>query len=325
MYLAEATLDDLLQKVICALLTNGKQIAPRRGKAVEITGALLRLTNPRARLSRTERKGHVFSCLGELLWYLAGSDSLDFIAYYVPAYKDNSDDGRKIHGAYGPRLLKMRGNNQVRNVITVLRRRPDSRRAVVQLFDSKDIASWHRDIPCTCSLQFMVRRGRLLMFTSMRSNDAYLGLPHDVFAFTMLQEIIARSLGVDVGTYTHAVGSLHLYAQHKAFAKQYLNEGWQPTVAMPPMPVGNPWPSIEKVVRSERVIRAGRAVDVSTLRLPPYWADLVRLLQVFRASKVGDVEAIERIKGHMSAALYDQYIDDRRTIAEVRAADGRRR
>jgi thymidylate synthase len=37
------------------------------------------------------------------------------------------------------------------------------------------------------------------MVTTMRSNDAYLGLPHDVFCFTMLQEIIARSLGREIG------------------------------------------------------------------------------------------------------------------------------
>jgi len=40
-------------------------------------------------------------------------------------------------------------------------------------------------------MQFMVRRRRLHLLTNMRSNDAFIGLPHDIFAFTMLQEIMA--------------------------------------------------------------------------------------------------------------------------------------
>ena len=50
------------------------------------------------------------------------------------------------------------------------------------------------------------------MLTYMRSNDAYWGLPHDVFAFTMLQEILARSLTLELGTYKHAVVLLAVHA-----------------------------------------------------------------------------------------------------------------
>jgi thymidylate synthase len=84
-------------------------------------------------------------------------------------------------------------------VIELLGNRPTSRRAVIQIFNAEDIAAIHREIPCTTTLQFFVRNERLDMVTTMRSNDAYLGLPHDVFCFTMLQEIIARSLGREIG------------------------------------------------------------------------------------------------------------------------------
>ena len=60
----------------------------------------------------------------------------------------------------------------------------------------------------------------------MRLNDALVGLPHDVFCFTMLQEIVARSLSVELGGYKHAVGSLHLYKTHVDAAHQFLEEGW---------------------------------------------------------------------------------------------------
>jgi thymidylate synthase len=312
MYIAEKTLDDVLRAVLSKLLRSKNRIRPTKGSATELTGVLLKITQPRARLSRSEMKGTLFSCLGELLWYLARTNDLKLISYYLPDYKQFSDDGKTVYGGYGPRLFKMRGHNQIANIIALLKRKSHSRQAVVQLFDASDLAKKHKDIPCTCTLQFMIRRGRLLMCTYMRSNDAFLGLPHDVFAFTMLQEIVARSLQVELGTYNHAVGSLHLYKKHRSNARTYVKEGWQPTTPMPPMPTADPWSSIRKVVGAERDIRCGRKAAMSNLRLNGYWQDLVRLLQVYRCFKRQDGDEISRLKGKMSTRLYDPYIDEKK-------------
>jgi thymidylate synthase len=319
MYITAGTLDDLLHRVISKLLTTKNRTKPTRGEAAELTGVLLRITNPRARLSRTEKKGVLFSCLGELLWYLAKTNDVRFISYYVPRYKDESDDGRTVHGGYGPRLFNMKGHNQVANILTLLRKNPDSRRAVIQLFDAADIARKHKEIPCTCTLQFMIRHRRLYMFTNMRSNDAFIGLPHDVFAFTMLQEIMARSLGLELGTYKHAVGSLHLYEQHRESAQQYLEEGWQATVVMPPMPLTDPWNSIRRVLTAEHAIRRRGSMAIPDLSLDMYWADLVRLLQIYRHFKKGGSKEIARLKRKMSSHIYDTYIEQKRQRANKRS------
>lgn len=305
------TLDDLLRGLIPKLLKSKNYIKPSRGNATELLGVLLELTNPRARLSLTESKGRLSSCLGELLWYLAKSKNLQFITYYLSHYQKESDDGRTVYGGYGPRLFGMRRINQVGNVIELLRKKRDSRRVVIQLFDAADIARKHKEIPCTCTLQFMIRGHRLHMFTNMRSNDLFLGLPHDFFAFTMLQEIIARTLRVEIGTYKHAVGSLHLYEEHRSSARQYLKEGWQSTTApMPHMPTANPWPSLRKVVKAERAIRSGQQITISPLRLHPYWQDLVRLLQIYRNFKQNESDQIRKLRARMSVHIYDSYIDD---------------
>ncbi len=309
MYIPAPTLDDLLRKVFERLLKSANRINPSRGPATELPGVLLKVANPRARLSRTETRGKAFSCLGELLWYLAKTNDLGFISYYLKDYEKDSDDGQTIFGGYGPRLFDMRGNNQVDNVIALLEKKRDSRQAVIQLFDASDIAEEHKDIPCTCTLQFMKRGGRLHMFTNMRSNDAFLGLSHDVFAFTMLQEIVARAVGVELGTYKHAVGSLHLYDEHRENAERYIDEGWQSTVSMPAMPDGDPWPSITRLLEAEADIRNGRDIQISRLGLDPYWADLVRLLQIFGNYKAGDTRAIERLKKEMSYDIYKVFID----------------
>ncbi|KVT08107.1 thymidylate synthase [Burkholderia sp. MSMB1078WGS] len=329
MYLTADTIDDLLNKVYRRLLRKrgAGDIVPTKGAITEINGALLLLKNPRARLSQSERKNTVFSCLGEFLWYLSGSDRLDFIQYYIKTYSEFSDDDETIFGAYGPRLFGSdNAPNQVQNVIRTLQASAPSRRAVIQLFHGEDLAKnlekRRKDLPCTCTLQFTVRDHQLHAMVMMRSNDAFMGLPHDIFAFTMLQELIARSLGVEVGQYKHAVGSLHLYVTDTQSVFDYLDEGYQERVSMPHMPAGDPWPTVVKVLQAERQVRQGKQPKLDDL--PPYWADLVRLLQVYRHSRKGarqtDREKLVDIKEQMTTNVFDIHIAKRQRQAPAPSA-----
>jgi thymidylate synthase len=247
-----------------------------------------------------------------LAWYLAASDDAEFISYYIPDYRKEAEIDGTVRGAYGPRMFSAAWHNQFENVVALLRRKSTSRQAVIQLFDHRDLAGTYKDIPCTCSLQFMIRDDRLNLTASMRSNDVFKGLPHDVFSFTMIQEVMARTLGLELGTYTHFASSLHLYDEQDDRAKCLLAEGIQGTVgaAMPPMPVSTEslWPSINAFLRAEAAIREGREVDAGGELLDPYWQDLVRLLRVFRHSKNDDCEAMALIRSQMSCRFYDDYI-----------------
>lgn len=313
MYVRADSLDDLLAKIYRQLLLRGTRIEPTKGAAHEIYGVLLKLSAPRLRLSRTESRGILFSCLGELLWILAGSNALDFIKYYIAEYEKSSDDDQTIHGAYGPRMFGKRPNNQLARVISSLKMKPDSRQAVVQLFDRRDTLEYHSDIPCTCAMQFVIRDRRLHMLTSMRSNDAWLGLPHDVFAFTMIQELVARSLGVELGEYRHSVGSLHLYERDAKKAIRYLDEGWQPRRPMPSMPIGDPWASVRSLLSFEEAVRGGDASATDPRKLmDPYWADLATLLVIHKAGKMtGNHNEIKRLKRRLSNDVYAMYINKR--------------
>src|SRR5436190_16801342 len=111
MTISAATLDDLLRHVLDRLLRKGVRVKASRGWNRELLGVALKLTNPRARLSHTEKKGTVFSGLGELAWYLAGSNDAKFVSYYIRRYDKDSEEDGTIHGAYGPRLFRMRGQN----------------------------------------------------------------------------------------------------------------------------------------------------------------------------------------------------------------------
>jgi thymidylate synthase len=309
-HISAEILDDLMQDVFKKLLRSGKSIKPTKGAALELTGVLLELEHPRARLSSTEMKGTVFSCLGELCWYMSGKNELAPIQYYLDYYRFCSDDGLTVHGGYGPRLFNMRGLNQIENVLKTLKKK-DSRQAVIQLFDAEDIAKDHKDTPCTCTIQFFLRQDRLHMLTNMRSNDVFKGLPHDIFAFTFLQELVASSLDIQLGTYKHAVGSLHLYDDCRTKAKQYLKEGWQEKVLMPSMPAKDAWSSMNALVDAESKIRTGIEVDIGALKLAPYWADLARLLAIYTYTKNRKYSKAEPLSQQMSSDVYNPYIEKR--------------
>lgn len=311
MYYSRTCLDDLLRDVLEALLSERNTHEASRGKFVELIGCCVHLENPRARLSRSEGKGKVFSALGELLWYLSSDTALRFIDYYVPdRFQRESDDQIRVRSGYGQRLFSFRGINQVENVLSLLKKKSSSRRAVVQLFDAEDLTADFKSVPCTCTLQFIVRDGLLHMFTSMRSNDAYVGFPHDVFAFTMMQELIARSIDVEVGSYRHCAGSMHLYEDDMNAARAYISEGWQSRIAMPPMPPGDPWESVG-VLREAEVSLREKGVPENIGHLPAYWRDLVRLLEAQRAAKDGNTLILERIRQEFSSDVYKPFVQAR--------------
>ena len=299
-----------MRVVIDALLSDGTRITPTKGPATEYSGVLLELRDPRARLSRTETRGRPFSCLGELCWYLSGSDDADFITYYLSAYRQFAD-GNHVFGAYGPRLFNEDSHNQVLNVVRRLQDHPHSRRAVIQLFRASDLPAEANNIPCTCSLQFLCRGDKLDMITNMRSNDVFLGLPHDVFAFTMIQEVVACNLSTELGTYKHVVGSLHLYDSDRESARAFLQEGWQSTtLPMPAMPIGNPWPTIRSVLRAEATLRQGQPLSPANLDgLEPYWADLVHLLAFYRAYRDNDVDHAQAMRQRVTSHVYGSFLE----------------
>lgn len=193
---------------------------------------------------------------------------------------------------------------------------------MIQLFSNADEFPGNNDVPCTCVIQFFVRRRCVYMHTHMRSNDAFLGLPHDIFSFTMLQEIAARELGYELGAYRHSVSSLHLYDDNdevasRTLAQQYLDEDLYESIAMPPMPLGAPWPSICEFVAAESAIRGGHHDYPQKDDLDNYWKDLIELLRIHAiASKKPPPDNIAQtmadlLMKNVSSPIYRAYILDR--------------
>ena len=335
-------LDDLMGLVFKKLLSNRGvfRVESTKGKSTEVFEALLELKNPRARLSRSQTRARIFSAIGELIWYLAGEESIDFIEYYIPGYRNFSNDGKIASGAYGPRLfglkagLRKKNQSEWNKMISTLRRREGSRNALIQIYSNSDAYDDNKDRPCTCSLHFVIRNSKLHLHVHMRSNDAYKGLPHDIFSFTMLQEIASCELGLELGTYQHSVASLHLYDdetnnqkgvlhQTRTNAKKFLDEGLHDFKPMPNMPKEDPWISIEELIIAEKNIRAGN-IDFNDFKnTSPYWKDFAILLKIHSVFEMEDKKAkstpnysrklipINELSKSISSSVYKIYILDK--------------
>ncbi len=128
----------------------------------------------------------------------------------------------------------------------------------------------------------------------------------------MLQEMMALHLDVDLGEYYQYVGSMHIYDNYVEAARQYITEGHQKAVEMPAMPAGDPFEIVKTLLDAEARIRRGETIDAAVVTSEPYWADLIRLLQVFWAS--GQSERIAELKAEFAHPMYKVYLDIRRDM-----------
>lgn len=229
-------MDDLW---ICTLknILLGNELESRVGGCTELIGWQCQLQVPQNNIvSCKKRKFSGSYACAEFLWYLSMSNSIEMIKAYAPSYVNYSDDGKTVNGAYGHRwkhnagfevlntLMETKFTSQLDAVIQILKNNPNSRQAVMSMWDSKDIVNsavnYSKDTPCTLTHTFFLRCNRLHLVSNMRSNDVWLGMPYDIFCNTNLQSIVAQMIGAYLGTYTHQVGSLHLYDKHRAAAQR---------------------------------------------------------------------------------------------------------
>lgn len=314
---------DLLRLVMCDphhVCRPGEANRPKgRGGGQEIRERLCQgfmLSDPRDRLALVPARDlSVSYVVAELLWYLSGSDSTEWIGYYAPFWRNITDDGTTANSAYGARIFRNyhsrihggipgatesgpepRGQSQWDYVKSELKRDPESRRAVLQIRSAQDSWLADKDVPCTLALQFFLRDGKLHLVVTMRSSDAVLGIPYDVAAFTTFQELMALELGVGLGTYMHVSNSLHVYERDFEMVERILTapSARITTAPMPPMPCQPPimtLSAVESLLRecTDSTMIMQRLED-SRIALGPtgdYWQDWIKVLASNRAGKLG--------------------------------------
>ena len=236
-----------------------------------------------------------FAC-GEFLWYLRGSNRLEHIEYYSKMYPKFSDDKTTVNGAYGERIFG--GSfSQWEQIKSILQKDPDSRQAVIAIYQPRDVFSSSVDIPCTCVLQYLIRDNALHCITYMRSNDIFLGMPYDIFSFTMLQELLSCELNVKLGTYTHMVGSLHIYEKNFNILDSIDTKIERLSYIMPQMTKNTIKPSqISLILDLEESLRENKNKCTNYNDIDPYWSNIIHILENKNEQSYGLKEENDRNK-----------------------------
>ena len=161
----------------------------------------------------------VKSGIGEILWiYRDASNSLDLLRdKYGVKWWDEWDIGNRTIGQrYGATVLRW---DLFDNLIRDLRKSPFSRRHIMILLQAPDMREAGGLDPCCFMTTWQVtedeNRTRFLhLKMEQRSND-YITAGHiNKVQYVALQMLVARELGMEVGTFTHAISNLHIYDRH---------------------------------------------------------------------------------------------------------------
>lgn len=296
----------------------------------ELVSHRFTIDDPRDRLIYSaSRPINIFQCVGHFLWITQGNFNLDAISYYQPKAKEYSSDQIRMIGAYGPRLFGIGHMNQIQHILDTLHKDPGKRKAVASIylphFDQHGLPK--EEIPCTLNLQYLVRDGRLLALTYMRSQDAFNVLPYDAFVFTMLQEYVqcrlAPGCSQELGSYYHYSGSFHAYEKDRERILKVLDEPDSEDRRMPRMPHDDVQLRLKNMNEFESIVRTSvaagekRGVPVNfesmfeladSMLREDYWKQIGYLLILYGAYKLKDSRHQDAARDRLRAP-YGELVD----------------
>lgn len=222
------TLDDLMN--------NGRFVSPRGKMTRELPQRTIEVDMRRPVLTVPARKLSYQFMAAEAYWILTGDDRVDSIAPYNKNISNFSDDGEKFFGAYGPKIL-----DQLDYVAAKLVADPGSRQAGLTIWRENPPET--KDVPCTVAIFFSIRGTQLNCHVFMRSSDAWLGVPYDVFNFSMLSHLVCCMVNTKTwelnansteerilytpGTLYLTAASSHIYAEHFEAAQSPAIRKWE--------------------------------------------------------------------------------------------------
>ena len=159
-----------------------------------------------------ERKWSKEYAEAEWQWYLSGDRNISKIEYIygkIPEiWKRMADGDGNVNSNY---CYQWQRNKQLDKVISLLKREKYTRQATISIYDGKEIDKYTYDTPCTYAVQFTIVDNRLNMCVTMRSNDLWYGFCNDQYQFSRLQELVAKEINMDIGSYYHFAHNLHIY------------------------------------------------------------------------------------------------------------------
>ena len=167
----------------------------------------------------TTKKVHLKSVIYELLWFLSGDTNIKYLKdNNVSIWDEWADENGNLGPVYGHQWRSWPTSegkqiDQISNLITQIKKNPDSRRLIVSAWNVGEISKMKLP-PCHCFFQFYVADGRLSCQLYQRSADIFLGVPFNIASYALLTQMIAHVCDLKYGEFIHTLGDAHIYMNH---------------------------------------------------------------------------------------------------------------
>lgn len=189
------------------------------------------------------------SCIEELLWFMRGdtdanilknknvniwngNSTREFLDSVGLNHLDEGDCGANYSFQWryfgqkyvdcNTKYIKKTKFDQINNIITKLKTDPYSRRIFLSAWNPLDLENTVLP-PCHVSAQFYVdSQNYLSCHMYQRSCDVFLGLPFNIFSYTVLTYILALKCNLTPKRLIISLGDTHIYTNHINQVKQQL-------------------------------------------------------------------------------------------------------
>lgn len=175
----------------------------------------------------TTKKLHLKSIVHELLWFLAGDTNVKYLNQHgVTIWDEWANENGDLGPVYGRQWRSWPtadggAIDQIANVVSAIRRNPDSRRLIVTAWNPADVDAMALP-PCHLLFQFYVAQGRLSCQLYQRSADVFLGVPFNIASYALLTLMVAQVTDLAPGDFVWTGGDCHLYSNHLEQARLQL-------------------------------------------------------------------------------------------------------
>jgi len=167
----------------------------------------------------TTKKCHMKSIIHELLWFLKGDSNIKYLKENgVSIWNEWADEEGNLGPVYGVQWRSWKTHDgrtvdQIKNLIEMIKKNPDSRRLIVSAWNVSDVDKMALP-PCHTMFQFYVANNKLSCQLYQRSADIFLGVPFNIASYALLTHMVAQVCGLEVGDFVHTFGDAHLYTNH---------------------------------------------------------------------------------------------------------------
>jgi len=240
---------DLLQHII----KNGVEKSDRTGTGTKSSfGYQMRFDLQEGFPMVTTKKLHLRSIIYELLWFLKGETNIQYLKENnVSIWDEWADENGELGPVYGKQWRSWTGGDgktvdQITDVITQIKKNPDSRRLIVSAWNVADLPEM-KLMPCHALFQFYVSpptspltplqmergmKGRLSCQLYQRSADVFLGVPFNIASYALLTMMIAQVCDLEPGEFIHTFGDVHIYSNHMEQVELQLSRSPYPLPTM---------------------------------------------------------------------------------------------